>query len=622
MRVRTQLILVIALLATGFGAFTATYFPARQKDASFRALAQQLVSLETLASDLLGPSILFEDTEGINNTASYILKIDVAAFVVVWNTENTVLVSSARKKYRKQLDRYIKSGSPEKWRAKGLTFRAIPIRTEAGVVGTLGVAFSRAKAEEEAAANQQLSLLIAGGFLFIGLIIALFVAVTMVGPLAGITTAFVKLGEGIIGEDAPEKGAAEFVALARAFNQVGKVLRNVFRETGATSENLGMVIKTLEQDSGTIRTGADGLGKAVSEVGTSVEEIASQIQSVTESSEQLATNMQSASQETILVQDGANEMRNRSEELRNQFAGLAQTLDRLLSGLGDVNTEIKSWESQAHVVVSEAHAGQGLVNEILQQIHKSVNIFRTIRSSVDGLSEEIEHIGEVIGGLQAISDRTHILALNASIEAARAGAAGKGFSVVAQEIRKLAVQSVSSVKTVEESVERILLTNSEVSRSVESNAKEVEKDLLNVEEATGKLVKIVQEVQQIVDLTETLSRNVGEQEQTVQGVTGYIDEVRRFSDIVTDVSEQQFNETTSINEAMTSLLHLGAQIKEATREQYNGGQLILRAIQNVDQSAKDSQLTAQNLEKTVHEIIALQRTLQEVVGFFKEEKTV
>ncbi len=242
MTVRVQLILLISLLSAAFGAFTAFYFPAQQRTYSLDALSSQLSSIQTLASDLLGPSILFDDIDGIESTASYILKLEEAAFIVIWDSNGTELVQRARAGYGDLLRNYLEAGAPRRYSHPQLIFSLTPIVNAAGTVGTLAVAFNTKNVAESVRSSVQASVIIGLIFLASGLGAALFVAIRLVQPLPVLTDAFVALSQGKFGHRVPEQGAAEFVQLSEALNRTGETLRSLFDEMSMKNEQLAAEI--------------------------------------------------------------------------------------------------------------------------------------------------------------------------------------------------------------------------------------------------------------------------------------------------------------------------------------------------------------------------------------------
>lgn len=620
MTVRAQLGVLIALLSLAGGLFTAIFFPARQRAASIEALEDRMRSVGALAADLLGPSILFEDVAGIENTLSFIVKQDDAAFIVVRNMSGDVLGSQAKESYQDALAAFLAAAEPEGFTDPRLVITVQPIRSDLDEVGVLTLAFSRHTVDAEVTTNRLIAAVVGFGFLLIGVAVVLGVGLRLVRPLEDLTRSFVRLSEGHIGEQVVVTGAREFVDLANAYNRTTMVLRQVFAQTSEAAQKLDEVVAAIQSNSLSIRSGSETLSDTVGEVSSSVEEITFQIESVAENAETLAQWIRVAHKEVVKVQEGAGLLRDQSGTLDQRFADLRSTIDGMVAGLTSMAGEIKSWQHEAKGLIRDAQAGQGLIAEILGQIHKSIAMFRQIRTSVEELSREIGHIGEVMGSLETIADQTHILALNASIEAARAGAAGRGFSVVAREIRRLAEQSVGSVKQVEESVAQILKRNRQVSQTVESASAEIEAGLGDAEQTTERLANVVSAIQQVVSLTETLGARVSEQEAGVRNVGAYMDEVRGFSEIVRGTTDRQFQESASISEAMESLVSLGGQIQMAIQEQQKGSQEILRAIQTVERAAADSRDTASHLAQTVDDLVQQQAVLQQVVAFFATER--
>ena len=104
------------------------------------------------------------------------------------------------------------------------------------------------------------------------------------------------------------------------------------------------------------------------------------------------------------------------------------------------NTIIHASE-ETQEVYKKIEAGQGELTNIRELSSRTMEESKEMQKDMDELFEVINHMNEVIAGINAISSQTNLLALNASIEAARAGEAGRGFAVVADEIRELAEQT-------------------------------------------------------------------------------------------------------------------------------------------------------------------------------------
>ncbi|UII54157.1 methyl-accepting chemotaxis protein [Cytobacillus spongiae] len=152
------------------------------------------------------------------------------------------------------------------------------------------------------------------------------------------------------------------------------------------------------------------------------------------------------------LQQALNVMKKQKQEM-DQFLQAAREMVEQSNGLSQISNTI-------HQQVSEAsfHAEKGMKRIAgtvieMENIHHSSN---HLYDKVDTLSQLSQQLIEIIRLLQAISSQTNLLALNASIEAARAGAAGRGFDVVAKEVRKLSEESGQATKQAQASIDHII----------------------------------------------------------------------------------------------------------------------------------------------------------------------
>lgn len=209
-------------------------------------------------------------------------------------------------------------------------------------------------------------------------------------------------------------------------------------------------------------------------------EINSLSKSVSQSSEELT-------QSTHEVKEGSNQIAYTMQELSLGTEAQANTASELSSTM----TLFAEKVSQANASGDDAHTSSEKVIELTTEgkhlmdssIKQMATIFTIVEESVEkvkGLDQQAQEISKLVSVIKGIAEQTNLLALNAAIEAARAGEHGKGFAVVADEVRKLAEQVSVSVKDITEIVSGIQSESNEVTNALKNGYHEVESGMNQV----------------------------------------------------------------------------------------------------------------------------------------------
>ena len=183
---------------------------------------------------------------------------------------------------------------------------------------------------------------------------------------------------------------------------------------------------------------------------------------------------------------------------------------------------------------SKAQDGAELVNKVVRSINTVNGVASTLQGNMQELGKQAESIGGVMNVISDIADQTNLLALNAAIEAARAGEAGRGFAVVADEVRKLAEKTMTATQEVGASITAI-------QHSARANINEVGTAVENITEATSLANSSGEALKEIVNLAAANSSVVAsiataaeEQSATSEEINRAIDEINRIVAETTD----------------------------------------------------------------------------------------
>lgn len=235
-----------------------------------------------------------------------------------------------------------------------------------------------------------------------------------------------------------------------------------------------------------------------------VAKLASIISGVTNSANSLA---ESARQMT----DMANSNHRLVQEQRDETQHGAEAINQMSLSVQDVAKHTVEAAQLAQTAELEAQSGNQEVSRTMQAINELAQEVSKASSVIDEVSRHSSQIGEVLAVIEEIADQTNLLALNAAIEAARAGEAGRGFAVVADEVRNLANRTQSSTRDIQERIDKMRSSAQGAVQVMEQGRLKAEESVEQAQAAAHSLDIISQSVTSISDMNRLIASAVEEQ---------------------------------------------------------------------------------------------------------------
>lgn len=245
------------------------------------------------------------------------------------------------------------------------------------------------------------------------------------------------------------------------------------------------------------------------------------------------------------LNDTIKQMSDAMEEVNSALQNLTQETDRL-------NLNIEEVAQRSKEVGSLAYNGILKINTMTEQMHYIAQSAEHTMSMITELNKAFGEIDNVVKIISDIAEQTNLLALNAAIEAARAGEHGRGFAVVADEVRKLAYQTQDFLEKIEITIDELSKKMADAVNTISSGNQQVDKGEEILQEVTNTFKVIADNIQDIVhriELTVESSR-----------------EITRGSKEIASASEQQVNVNIQLSDMAENLSDIATRLKDKLAE--------------------------------------------------------
>lgn len=309
----------------------------------------------------------------------------------------------------------------------------------------------------------------------------------------------------------------------------------------------------------------------VDKLQTIIKEVASSAQTIASSSNQLTTATAATTEALSGISSTILSIASSSSEGAAVVEETSASLTEAAEFSKDTAEASKSTEENSKKVKKAAEEGAVKIDEIIESINDIDTSTKEVSSIINELDLSSKKIGDIIEIITSIAEQTDLLALNAAIEAARAGESGRGFNVVAEEIRKLADESSSAAQEIAGLVRENQVKATSAVSSAEAVKEKVLLGVTNASEVGESIKNIITNIQQVVEQIEQIDKanikqaeSTKEIEQAINSISSTSNEIANDTENMSASIEEQLSTMNEIEKTTEQLAKMADKLREMT----------------------------------------------------------
>ncbi len=459
----------------------------------------------------------------------------------------------------------------------------------------------------------------------------------MIGPIVKLAENAAEVANGNLTIRSKISSDDEIGRLGEAYNAMTSNLESIIGRLAGSQRQLSSAVDTVGMRSQNVITAVDQQSSVVDEAYTSIDQMNSGIRKISDNVELLSTSSEETSSSILEMVASMEEVSRHTDTLFSSVEETSSATHQMVSSINEVDqnidflqnfvTETSSSMTEMSASISQVETNSARSYDLSLVVADAAQTgMRAVRETIDGmeqirqavldatevisrLGERSFEIGKILNVIDDVAEQTNLLALNAAILAAQAGEHGKGFSVVAAQIRDLSERTGRSTKEIATLIKSVQSEVANASRSMTDGSRIVEGGVTLAHDAGRALNNILDSSTKSSEMNKEIANATRDQAAGSENVARSVEKVQEMVRQIYSPTRQQATGSDHILKAVESMREVTRYVRQAMVEQKSGSVMISRAaermidmVHEIFQVSTDQATGSENIVRTMQQV--------------------